>query len=496
MVDAKKKTKKKSHKHAKNLVLSIDRNKKIIKFNEKCEKTFGYSRETILNKPFFDTIVPKKYLNQWQKIFNSAIKKCKIDDFKLPILTKNGHEIMLSCSSFPLKDEKGQPKDVNIVGNLISSWNDSEDSIVLGWEEPVNKSNMQWKEVSEKPEFKESRPKSDAKKNEILLKEILRKYNLLKKENSYLKKYIGKIKNPNLGEDSSKKDLFGKNVYKVSNIFGSKKRREEINSLMNELDAREEYLEKLHLLIKKDKEKINKERKGLIEWRRKLELLESEIESRRKWVVNKEKTLEKYYDSDFKEHLDGIVKNEEKLEPNMINKIKNSAAIIQRGVFKQVNNSFANLLGYNPEEIVNKSLFDFIVSDGFSNIENYYLHRLKGDEVSSINTVFLTKDSNKLNVEVSTKPTVFNEEKADLFVVKSKNLNDNEGVIETTNIDEAGSDINPENEKNDIYSRIKDRRENTAEEDKESKKSSLDIGDNYSSKTDDDNKSKKDKKNS
>ena len=102
----------------------------------------------------------------------------------------------------------------------------------------------------------------------------------------------------------------------------------------------------------------------------------------------------------------------------ILDKIPQSAAIIQRGILKQVNNSFASLIGYPSKEVVEKSFFDFIAPDGLAEIEKYYLHRLKGDsQRSSYKTMFVTKDNATIAVEVNVKPTTYAGEKAEIAVV-------------------------------------------------------------------------------
>ena len=51
-----------------NLVLSIDQNEKIIKFNNECEKIFGYNKDEILNSNFSDTLIPNRYQKQWKNM--------------------------------------------------------------------------------------------------------------------------------------------------------------------------------------------------------------------------------------------------------------------------------------------------------------------------------------------------------------------------------------------------------------------------------------------
>jgi len=65
-----------------------------------------------------------------------------------------------------------------------------------------------------------------------------------------------------------------------------------------------------------------------------------------------------------------------------------------------------------------KNLFDFVIPEGFSGIEEYYLKRLKGENITSYGTMFITKDDSKIGVEVITKPVFFRDEKAEIAVFK------------------------------------------------------------------------------
>ena len=91
---------------------------------------------------------------------------------------------------------------------------------------------------------------------------------------------------------------------------------------------------------------------------------------------------------------------------------------MKRGILKQVNRSFVELLGYDMNLFLEKSLLDFIAPEGISGIEEYYLRRLKGGVVSNYETVFLTKNDDKMVVRINIKPTTFDGEKAEIAVIK------------------------------------------------------------------------------
>ena len=386
--------KKKTPKYS-DLILTIDQDENIIKFNDECERISGHTKNNILNQNFFDTLIPRRYQHQWKKVLDSVRENKLIDDFSLPLLTNNGHEIMISWSSFPVKDVDGVVEDIGLVGQIVTSWDDSEKVPIAEDDKSFDSGYFD--------EF------------ERVVKELEKKNVELENKNKSLEKKLDKLKN----KDSSgfKTDVVGKSLYTFSDIFGNKKQREELAALMQDLDDREKRLNKIHEKLDKEKLRITKQKNDFIRWREKLEQLESDIESRHKWVINKEQAFEKCSLDD--NNISRIVAtDDENFSLDMFNEINDCAAVVQRGVFKQINLSFADLLGYSTDEIIDKSIFDFIEPEGLSGVEEYYFNRLKGDEVSDFDTMFLTKNNSKISVEVSTKSIVFNGEKAEIVIFK------------------------------------------------------------------------------
>jgi PAS domain S-box-containing protein len=155
-------------------------------------------------------------------------------------------------------------------------------------------------------------------------------------------------------------------------------------------------------------------------------LLESAIEKRRQELMKQEeRVLEKRTPSTYPPAMDPEGRDAPGIaEPGIslctdetLEKIPQSAAIVQRGIVKQINTSFMELLGYSIDELVEKSYFDFIALEGLADVEKYYLDRLKGDGVSTYKTVFSTKDNTKIPVEVVIKQTVYNGEKAEIVII-------------------------------------------------------------------------------
>lgn len=198
------------------------------------------------------------------------------------------------------------------------------------------------------------------------------------------------------------------------------------------LTLHKETLSDLRSLIEDDLQRAEKVMDYLERKTKKIDRLGEEIEERRKNLVQEERLFRRRFVSSLDNSInvesirsdDGlgfVVKKGEKTSGHQkfLDKIPECAAIVRRGVLKQVNGSFAELLGYDIKELVDKSLFDFVVPEGLSEIEKYYFNRLKGKDVSSYETIFLTSDDERIPVEINIKPVLYDGEKGDIAIVKS-----------------------------------------------------------------------------
>lgn len=386
----------------KDLIITIDQHEKIIKFNDECERISGYNERDVINKDFIEILIPIRYSDQWKKIISGVRKDKLIDDFTLPVQTKHGHEIMISWSSFPVKNFGGIVEDIGLVGKLINSWEDT-------------------KQTAIGTQKKETMPADYFDEFEQVVNDLEKKNKDLEKKNEILEKKLKQRKEKK--ETNTQSDIVGKSLYHVPKVVSGKKKREELHVLMKDLDERQKQLDKLQRKLEKDKLKINEKKNEFIRWREKLMIIESEIESRKKWVENKEKALEKISNEQENIQKPRIkTKEYEEFNEEVFNKIPESAAVLQRSIFKQVNSTFADLLGYGENEIVDKSIFDFIEPEGLTGVEEYYFHRLKGDDTSAFDTLFLTKDNVIIFIQVNTQPINYNGEKAEIAIFKKLNI--------------------------------------------------------------------------
>ena len=461
-----------SHKYKDNLVLTINNEGKIIKFNEICEQISGYRKDDILNNDFFDQLIPNRYFDLWLNFFDNSQQNKMLHDFKLPLKTKNGHEIMISWSSFPIKNSKKDKIDIDLIGSIISSWKDFE-TPKIDADKNISKEKPKSKTIfNKKIRISKNNPKlidkfkslnNELEKRNKILENQLKKYEsinnpmLIEKLKSLNTEFENrnKILEKQLKEYETREEhlkdrldkaikqsnvIVNKGLYSFSELYGGKKRKEEFETKEKELKDREEILNRLEKKLLNDKEKINNQFYEFQQWRERLESLEDDIEKRRMDLMNQEKMLLSDITGSDDVSVSETTKEDLKRSYDVFEKISDSAAIIQRGIFKRVNDSFSDLIGYNFNEIINRSLFDFISPDGFTGMEKYYLNRLKGENVSTYKTVILSKDNIKIPVEINSNPTFIDGEKAEIAVFK--NLEDQAEKI----VDEIKKDNKIDNE--------------------------------------------------
>jgi PAS domain S-box-containing protein len=189
--------------------------------------------------------------------------------------------------------------------------------------------------------------------------------------------------------------------------------KEVSDNILSKMQAMLEDLERKTLRIEKLENTIEERRRNLVDQEKMLTYDVTSYLKLMERMENKSKYLTPEVSSVDKMFIEGKV-----VDHLVIEKTTECAAIIQKGVLKKINHSFADFLSYGVEELVNKSLFVFIAYEGMEAAKKYYLGRLKGVASRSYKTVFLTKDNQKVPVEITIEPTMYNGEVAEIIIVK------------------------------------------------------------------------------
>jgi PAS domain S-box-containing protein len=208
-----------------------------------------------------------------------------------------------------------------------------------------------------------------------------------------------------------------------SDPFGYVRQRRDLDMKIHELENRKKELETAEAQFLNEKKIFDTRIQEFSNWRDKLEQLEMEIEKRRQELMKQDQLfITETPPVPLEDHPvqpEGVESSSSEMPEyyQSLDNIPQSAAIVQRGILKQINTSFAELIGYPMQEIMERNFFDFIAVEGLAEIERYYLHRLKGESITSYKTVFSTKENQKVFVEVTVKPTIYNGEKAEIAII-------------------------------------------------------------------------------
>jgi len=164
----------------------------------------------------------------------------------------------------------------------------------------------------------------------------------------------------------------------------------------------------------------------------KMDYLSKEVEERRKNLVEEEKLFRRRFISSLDEITrirsfkteDGLSSDaktgeETNKQPTMLDDFLGSAALMEHGILTKVNRPFVELLGYDTDILLDKSLIDFVAPEGLTGIGGYYLKRLKGKAISTYKTIFLTSDNRKIRVKVTIKPIIYEGKKVDMVLVRN-----------------------------------------------------------------------------
>lgn len=255
----------------------------------------------------------------------------------------------------------------------------------------------------------------------------------LQKENAHLQKQIHTLeKNLQTAELKKQelKEFFNSKFRFVRDSIGIKKKREEFQLMMQQLNERKEKLETLETEMVLEKKEFKQKIEEFVTWRKKLEKLEQEIEKRRQFLTEQETFLNEQYDKVLSHELmqpasytqppEATEEKPSTEEPGILEKddlfnaLTIEAAVLQRGRIKKANKLFAQMLGYSEDELVGKHLVDFVGPNGLAGVEQHYMNRLKGVDDSTYKTVFLSKNEDEVPVKVHVKTSDFQGERAEI----------------------------------------------------------------------------------
>jgi two-component system, cell cycle sensor histidine kinase and response regulator CckA len=102
------------------IVLVLDVNGNIVQINSFMEELTGYKQDEVIGKDWFDTFLPTDDHAELRAIFQDVVGNIHIRGHVNPILTKNGHELIIEWNNETLKSPQGEVLGVLCVGQDIT----------------------------------------------------------------------------------------------------------------------------------------------------------------------------------------------------------------------------------------------------------------------------------------------------------------------------------------------------------------------------------------
>jgi PAS domain S-box-containing protein len=234
-----------------------------------------------------------------------------------------------------------------------------------------------------------------------------------------------------LSTPAEKKPIFQKPDYKPETIppIGYQIKAELIDEIMT---LHKETLIELRTMLKEDLKRANDMMDDLESKSKKLENLSSDLEERRRNLIEEERLFKHRFISQLEEKTPiRLIQNDEQSnlelkmhedknkQPTMLDELKGCAVVVKRGILKQASPEFIKLIGFNSEKVLEKNLIDFIAPEGLSAIHEFYIDKLKGKFVPIYETVFLTSDNKKIPVRINIKRIDYLGKTADIFIIEN-----------------------------------------------------------------------------
>jgi PAS domain S-box-containing protein len=103
-------------KKSQELILTLTPNEEIIQFNRGCEQFTGYRRGEVLHHKFSELFLPTEFFGEWKTHLTSIRQSQRVDEFVLPIKTKNDQTVSISWNGILIRDANDSITDICLFG--------------------------------------------------------------------------------------------------------------------------------------------------------------------------------------------------------------------------------------------------------------------------------------------------------------------------------------------------------------------------------------------
>ena len=102
------------------LIIILDLNGYVIRFNPASERTTGFLFDEIKNKPIWESLIPSEQVNEVKHVFNKLREDGLDSKYENDIMTKEGDRILVAWNNVGINDDEGNVHYVVAIGIDIS----------------------------------------------------------------------------------------------------------------------------------------------------------------------------------------------------------------------------------------------------------------------------------------------------------------------------------------------------------------------------------------
>lgn len=102
------------------LLVVLDRNGRIVRFNTACEKLTGFSFSELQNSPIWEWLIPPEQVKAVRQTFNNLTNNEGDSSYENDLMTKNGERVLVAWTNSTIKDDEGFVKYTISIGIDIS----------------------------------------------------------------------------------------------------------------------------------------------------------------------------------------------------------------------------------------------------------------------------------------------------------------------------------------------------------------------------------------
>jgi len=111
------------------IILILDTEGRIVRFNPYMEDLCGYKLDEVQGKDWFSTFLPEQDYDRIREIFRTAVSDIKTQGNINPIVARDGREIIVEWHDKTLKDADGSTIGLLAIGQDITSRKQAEEAL-------------------------------------------------------------------------------------------------------------------------------------------------------------------------------------------------------------------------------------------------------------------------------------------------------------------------------------------------------------------------------